>query len=273
MRTREFQPILLEDLRIRWPGFAVRRVALNQHMPRVERLGEHVHRFAQILVYLRGEGVQHLGDRVVEVGRGSVLFVPPGRRHRFEKKRSVRPICLAIDLETVEPAAWREDSMLGTRDLARVERWLVGLHERQGRPDPFSLQTAALILRLLAFLETAVAEGAEKARDAGGPVAAAVRKVVSAKGLAGLTPGAVAAALGRSLDHLNRQLRAETGTTVGGWLQRMRLEVATRALRDEGKSVGEVASAVGMDDQNYFTRWFRKQTGQTPTRWRAAMVG
>ena len=36
-------------------------------------------------------------------------------------------------------------------------------------------------------------------------------------------------------------------------------------------SIGDIATLVGMDDQNYFTRWFRKQTGQTPSRWRAAM--
>ena len=35
---KEFSPILLENLQIRWSGFRVRRVALNQHMPRVERL-------------------------------------------------------------------------------------------------------------------------------------------------------------------------------------------------------------------------------------------
>lgn len=49
---KEFQPILLENLQIRWSGFRIRRIALNQHMPRVERLGEHVHRHSQILLYL-----------------------------------------------------------------------------------------------------------------------------------------------------------------------------------------------------------------------------
>ena len=46
---------------------------------------------------------------------------------------------------------------------------------------------------------------------------------------------------------------------------------ATRLLRGSDRSIGDIATLVGMDDQNYFTRWFRKQTGQTPSRWRAAM--
>ena len=35
----EMQPILLEDLKIALPGIVLRRVALNRHMPRVEKLG------------------------------------------------------------------------------------------------------------------------------------------------------------------------------------------------------------------------------------------
>ena len=89
--------------------------------------------------------------------------------------------------------------------------------------------------------------------------------------LAEASPGSVAGNLHRTLDHLNRQLRAEIGTTVGGLLNRLRLEEVTRALRTTGRGIGEISSAIGMDDQNYFARWFRKQTGQTPTHWRAAM--
>ncbi len=269
MKAKEFQPILLEDLKIRWPGFVIRRVALNQHMPRVEKLDEHVHRFAQLLLYLRGTGVQHLGARSMPVDRGTVLVIPPGQAHRFEKTRAVRPICLAIDFETVEAVTWAGHAVLGARDLALVERWLLSLHEQHRRRDDYSIQTAALILRLLSRLERAVNGSDERGPE--GPVGASVRTIATRKGLAGLTPGAVAKSLGRTLDHLNRQLQAENGTTVGGLLNRLRLDEATRLLRGSDRSIGDIATLVGMDDQNYFTRWFRKQTGQTPSRWRAAM--
>lgn len=269
MKSKEFQPILLEDLKIRWPGFAIRRVALNQHMPRVEKLGQHLHRFSQILLYLRGTGVQHLGMGSFPVDRGTVLVIPPGQAHRFEKTRAVRPICLAIDFETVEPVTWAGRAVLGARDLALVERWLLSLHEQHRRSDDYSIQTAALILRLLSRLERAVNGSEERGVD--GPIAASVRSVAMRQGLAALTPGRVAASLGRTLDHLNRRLRAESGTTVGGLLNRLRLDEVTRLLRGSDRGIGEIAAAVGMDDQNYFTRWFRKQTGQSPTRWRAAM--
>lgn len=268
---KEFQPILLENLQIRWSGFRIRRIALNQHMPRVERLSEHVHRYCQALLYLRGSGTQHLGEIAVPVGRGSILVIPPGRAHRFEKTRALRPICLAIDFETVEPVTWREESVLSARDLALVERLLVDLHERHLRPDDFSIQSAALILQILALVQGTVEE--HELRRGHGPVFVSVEKAIVRHGFAGISPGLVADQLGRTLDHLNRQLQEECGMTVGAILNRARLEQSGRLLRTTALSISEIASSIGMDDQNYFARWFRHQTGQTPTRWREAMRG
>lgn len=271
--SKPFQPILLEDVRIRWPGFAIRRIALNQHMPRIEALGEHRHRHAQILLYLRGEGVQHLENRAVPVRRGSALFVPPSQVHRFEKARSVRPICLVLDFETVEPPPWREATVLASGDLAKIERWLVSLHGMQhGRtvkPDDFSIGAASLILRILATLRDSLQSDDDPA--AAGPITHSVRRQIQQQGLTTVTPGSIAAALGRSLDHLNRTLRAESGHTLGELINQTRLELCGQLLRDPRSGIGEVAKAAGMPNANYFARWFRRQTGQTPTHWRAAM--
>jgi AraC family transcriptional regulator, transcriptional activator of pobA len=266
---REFHPILLENLGIRWSGFRIRRVALNQHMPRVERFSEHVHRYHQVLVYLRGSGVQHLGPEAIPVQRGSVLVIPPGLTHRFEKSRSVRPICLAIDFETPHPVGWHRESVFGARDLAAIERWLVALHSQARLQDPFAIQTAILILRILGRIDLVVGGGRKEER--GGPVTASLRKLLERRGIAGITAGQVAVELNRTLDHLNRQLQSETGLSVGRFLSQARLERCCEFLRMGDENIGEIASRVGFDDQNYFTRWFRKQTGQTPTHWRAAM--
>lgn len=271
---KKLQAILLEDLRIRWPGFTIRRVALNQHMPRIEALGEHRHRHAQILLYLRGEGVQELGERAVPVRRGSAVFIPPSQVHRFAKARSVQPICLVIDFDTVEPPTWRESTVLATRDLAEIEGWLVSLHSLhrdKTRHDDFSIGAASLILRILATLRDAF-QTDNTPRETG-PVTHSVLRQIQQQGLATVTPGSIADALGRSLDHLNRTLRAESGQTLGERVNQARLEHCEKLLRDPHRGINEVARAAGMPDANYFARWFRRQTGQSPTRWRSAMGG
>ena len=270
---RSFQPILLEDLRIRWPGFAIRRVALNQHMPKIESLGEHRHRHAQILLYLRGEGVQHLGPRSIPVRRGSVLFVPPSQVHRFEKSRSVRPICLVVDFTATTPPAWRDSTVLTSRDVADIEAWLVALHAlrrgKAGGRDDFSIAAASLILRVLTTLCDGLRQ--DPISDPSGPLTHSVLRQIQRQGLAIVTPGSIASALGRSLDHLNRTLRAESGRTLGEWINHVRLAESHRLLRDPRLPIADAGRAAGLPDANYFARWFRRQTGQSPTRWRAAM--
>jgi AraC-like DNA-binding protein len=270
----EFRPVLLEDLEIRWPGFRIRRVALNQHMPRVERFGEHVHDCYQVLLYLRGRGLQHFGGSSVPVGRGSLLVIPPEQAHRFEKSAGLRPVCLVIDFESDQPLLWRSTSMTG-RDLARVERWLVALHQLgpvRSTPGEQAIPVASLLLRLMNLVRGYVTQ-TPNAAIRPGPIEQSVRGVIEATGLtANLVPSAVAASMGRTLDHLNRQLRAEAGLTVGGAIHRARRERCEDLLRRTDLLIGEVGAAVGFDDQNYFARWFRKQTGQTPKRWREVML-
>ena len=48
---------------------------------------------------------------------------------------------------------------------------------------------------------------------------------------------------------------------------RVRLETAQAALRSTA-TIAEAASQSGFDDPNYFSRWFRRQTGRTPGAWR-----
>ena len=72
-------------------------------------------------------------------------------------------------------------------------------------------------------------------------------------------------------DHLNRVLKRESGMTAGQMLAGARLGEAKELLKRE-MMVGDVAERVGMLDQNYFARWFKGQTGVTPTAWRRSIV-
>jgi len=68
-------------------------------------------------------------------------------------------------------------------------------------------------------------------------------------------------------DYLNRLLKEHEGLTLGQLRAHKLLARVQRLLRQAG-SIAEVAEAVGFDDPNYFARWFRKQTGLSPSRWR-----
>jgi AraC-like DNA-binding protein len=47
-----------------------------------------------------------------------------------------------------------------------------------------------------------------------------------------------------------------------------RMAAAQNLLANSDHSIREVASRVGIADYNYFTKVFKKETGQTPSLWR-----
>ena len=68
--------------------------------------------------------------------------------------------------------------------------------------------------------------------------------------------------------YLNRVLRRHTRYSAMRWIEVSRLNHAKRLLSDMSLSVGEVSAAVGIDDLAYFSRFFRKWTGLTPSQFR-----
>jgi AraC-like DNA-binding protein len=65
-----------------------------------------------------------------------------------------------------------------------------------------------------------------------------------------------------------RQFKVHAGTTPHAYLGRLRLERARELLRTSTFEVGEVGKLVGMRDQCYFSRWFAKEVGASPTQFR-----
>jgi AraC-like DNA-binding protein len=87
-----------------------------------------------------------------------------------------------------------------------------------------------------------------------------------------LTPGAVAEIHGISKRYLHH-LFAQSGTTFGNELVRMRLESARRLLADRrfgAIPIGEVAARCGFVEPSHFARRFRAAYGRGPTEFRRA---
>jgi AraC-like DNA-binding protein len=68
-------------------------------------------------------------------------------------------------------------------------------------------------------------------------------------------------------DHLTRRLKRETGLGLRAMRTRLRLEKAQQAIREK-PTIAEAATMAGFEDPNYFTRWFRRHCGQTPSEFR-----
>ena len=62
--------------------------------------------------------------------------------------------------------------------------------------------------------------------------------------------------------------REATGLSPLDYLLVLRLNHARQLMLQTGSSIGEVARAVGYEDQLYFSRIFKKRTGLSPSAYR-----
>ena len=67
---------------------------------------------------------------------------------------------------------------------------------------------------------------------------------------------------------LNELFETKTGKTCLNYLAELRLDMAKIILSKTEIPVGEVSARVGYEDQNYFTKVFKKQEGMTPSQYR-----
>ena len=83
-----------------------------------------------------------------------------------------------------------------------------------------------------------------------------------------LTAEEVAKAVFTSPNRLHKLFKAETGITLGAYLDRQILFRAAQLLIDPTQPIGEISRQLGFCDQFYFSRRFKSQFGQTPSEFR-----
>ena len=83
-----------------------------------------------------------------------------------------------------------------------------------------------------------------------------------------LTAEEVAKAVFTSPNRLHKLFKAETGMTLGAYLDRQILFRAAQLLIDPKQPIGEISRQLGFCDQFYFSRRFKSQFGQTPSEFR-----
>lgn len=83
-----------------------------------------------------------------------------------------------------------------------------------------------------------------------------------------LSTEALASIAGYSPRQFLRLFREVFGTSPNAYILGLRMRRAQQLLRESQLTIGEVAWQCGYDDQNYFSRTFRRHTGMSPSAYR-----
>jgi len=200
------------------------------------------------------------------VSTGSLALIPPAVPHSFRKTSKAPVKCCVLDFEfggNKAPKCARFTE-LHALDLGEVRANLARIGRLDHSGDvPWELERAACTFSLAGILFTASGIFPNHHRQHISPILQKISRILQDPASDALPLTAIATRAGYQPDYLNRVIRRETGLTLGQWRTRERVTRAKQALLKHGL-IGDAAAAVGMDDQNYFARWFRLQTGLTP---------
>jgi AraC-like DNA-binding protein len=249
---------------------------------------ERVHRIDFHVVMLFTEGpVRHMVDFAeYQAQAGDLLWIRPGQVHRFSRTCEYRGSVLTMQPGFL-PRAIVEATGLYRYDLPPLLRpdapQLTALRaslanlQREYEDNetlPLSLHTSVLRHSLTAFLlrlAHLAASSAEAARRQADTTFTLFRDAVEQDFATNHSVSAYADALGYSRRTLVRAVRAATGETPKGFIDKRVVLEAKRLLAHTDLPIGRVGAAIGFPDAANFSKFFHLHTGQTPVAFRAEL--
>ena len=178
------------------------------------------------------------------------------------------------DLTALADAALQELRCLPARSaepLQETVRQILGELARDA-PSRFRLHALCASLTVL-FARLTAGEAEKSAAVPGNSYVVARTKLLLRERLAEpLRLSDLAGAVGVSEEHLARQFKRVTGTTVFGHLRRLRVERARHLLATSDENLGEIAARAGFSSPTLFSRCFREETGSTPSGFRKRLA-
>jgi two-component system response regulator YesN len=78
----------------------------------------------------------------------------------------------------------------------------------------------------------------------------------------------VAHEVGLSRSHFSTLFKKSVGESFYAFTEKLRLGAASELLEASSLTLQEIAEKVGIQDGKYFSKWFKKCTGQTPSDYR-----
>jgi AraC-like DNA-binding protein len=248
---------------------------------------ERVHRIDFHLVMFFSRPVTHMVDFAeYEMTAGDILWIRPGQVHRFSRTSEYRGIILTMQPGFLPRAIVEATGLYrydlppllqpGRAQLAALRNDLV--HLRREYEDvatlPLSLHTAVLRHSLTAFLlrlAHLAASSAEAAGEQTDTTFTLFRDAVEKGFATNHSVSAYADALGYSRRTLVRAVRAATGETPKGFIDKRVILEAKRLLAHTDLPIGRVGAAVGFPDAANFSKFFHQHTDTTPAAFRAEL--
>ena len=241
----------------------------------------HRHEYQEIIWIRQGAAVHLLDGESAGIAAGSLLVIPKGRMHRFIPSLNLTGCVVRFNDEFLPNSSLLLfsqfvgliDIPVSAEDAILIESYfsLLGCESRQ--PGGFQGATLRHLLRAL----LAKIEGLRLRLIAMQPQALShsqflwerFNTLIEENFKTRHAVGFYSGELGCSPRKLNAVVRLFTGLTTAELIDKRLILEAKRLILFSSLTIKEVAFDLGFEEHSYFTKVFRKLTGQTPSAFKA----
>lgn len=242
--------------------------------------GGHRHDVDEIVYVTAGRGVHVVDDLALPIRPPQVFVVTRGQVHDWRIDEPLQGTLVqfhhdftaglggpSIELERLTAV----ELTPFPRMKARIDRLITDLELETHRSDVLrEMAIRTLLATLFINLHRLGPDAAAAASPHG--IAARFLSHVHDNRSAALTVADCARALGVSVGHLTDLVSERTGRSPGQIIRGEVLAEAQRLLARTDLTCAQIAAEVGFDDPAYFSRFFRREGGLSPTAYRRSLT-
>jgi AraC family transcriptional activator of pobA len=233
-------------------------------------------RLHQFVLVTAGAAELLLDGGRVPLSLPRVVNLPPRTVHGFRFAPGTGGHVLTVPAELVEPTVAALPGLsapgTGAADDGLVTLMGEAAREHAGLSPARASNLAAFAALVAGRTAATLADAPAEAR-AGSPLVRRFEALLEAHFREHWSVAHYAAAIGVSPAHLSRVCRQATGQSASRMATQRRMREARRLLAYTPRTVAHIADDLGFVDPAYFTRVFTRETGMTPTAFRAKVSG
>ena len=224
------------------------------------RIERHEIKFNELTFLLSGDMTYYVNGTKHEISGGDIIYVPAGSVRQRETGECLNDyVSINFHSET------ELDIDIVLKQCINNEiKLLLSYFE-----SAYFLPSNDRSKKLKLALETLIMQIMDNAYDSySSPLSAEIISYIQEHYAEKITLSDISKATFYSAAYCENEFKKTTGKSIINYLIDVRISAAKKLLAESSMSCAGIASAVGFDDANYFSRVFKKRTGYSPLRYR-----
>ena len=225
-----------------------------------KRIERHEIKVNELTFLFSGEMTYYINDVMHVITSGDIIYVPAGSIRQRELGEIPNDY-LSINFHSDTPLEF--DTIL--KNCINNEIKLLLNYYETAQSSPSTDRQAKLRLAL----ETLIMQITDNMYDNyTSPLSAEIISFITSHYTEKITLNDISQATFYSAAYCENEFKKTTGKSIINYLIDVRVNAAKKLLAESSMSCARIATAVGFEDANYFSRIFKKRTGYSPLKYR-----